>query len=181
MIAPLKRWLLLAAALGTISVVTAVIAVASQARRTPGTHSPRVEKIRPGIGIGAVSVGESQAAVQAALGRPERLVVPQYVYRGPVDASITFDYWHRVDAISTTSPRARTSARIGPGTTWSKFRRAYRHSRCFHSPSQHWTHICTLKSRMSSALVETNFLFARRLSVVQIFVSGELPEPAGMH
>lgn len=175
----LKHWPFLAATIVIGFLTMGVAAITSQAHGRPSTSLPHVT-IRVGVGIGAVSLDESGTAVRAALGRPARVVAPIYLYRRGQGVAVAFDYWHRVDAISTTSTRARTRSGIGPGASWTQFQHAYRHARCFHSSVQPWTHICTLSTSVGSARVQTNFLFRTRLSLVQIFVVGSLPA-VGMH
>jgi hypothetical protein len=134
-------------------------------------------RIVVGRGIAGVQLGDPQARVSIILGKPVSVTVPNWNYGGQLHGAVEFDYWHRVEAISTTSIAARTSRGIGPGVSIRRFRSVYPDARCLAARQGTWKEICILRSPLHRSSVETDFLFSARLGMVEIFAVDALPSP----
>jgi hypothetical protein len=163
-----------------VCLLVGCVAVASAATRT-GTADRRAgtrTEIDVGVGIGAASLGASQAAIEAALGRPVGTAAPDLSFAGQ---SVGLDYWHRVDAVWTSSDRARTVRGIGPGSPLIATRRAYPGAHCTRLASQRWSTVCSIRSAIGAVRTETDFMFrGGRVMTVQIFTIGAPPRSRGM-
>lgn len=149
-----RRWLLLLAALSFLGF--------------PGSATA---KIVPGIGIARVEVGFSEAHVRKLLGPPERIVPPEWLYKGRLKGRIGFNTNGRVNRILTTSKSQRTRRRVGPGVSLRRTRNAYPGATCKRRQGLKWSALCFLNSGSGQKRVHTDFLFDNRLRlrVVDIY------------
>lgn len=125
-------------------------------------------RIVPGRGIAGVQIGERASSVRKSLGRPARVVPPDWFYGAPLAGWVGLT-GHRVDDVWTHSHRQHTRRGIGPGSTLRATKRAYPKAHC-HRRSGRWDALCVLTFRGKHRSVDTDFLFkGRRLAVVDMF------------
>jgi hypothetical protein len=91
--------------------IVLLIGAAAVSAALAGGATPAVITITPRVGIGAVKLGETARAVQAALGRPRIVTTGSYAgydsYRsGTITVLVAYDAHGRVDAIDTQSTAA---------------------------------------------------------------------------
>jgi hypothetical protein len=124
------------------AVVVLVAGVLGIAAGTPAVGAPDdAALIRPGVGIGKVRLGMTQAQVRRALGRHTVVNVRERRF-GLTYLELAYDYSAytvgffgapgklRVISVATSLRRERTRNGLGPGTSLRVLRRALRGERC---------------------------------------------------
>lgn len=154
----------------------AALAAGSTNRRRPRKH----ELVLVGKGVAGVQLGDPKGRVQALLGSPSRITAPYWNYAAGLGGRVELDYWGRVEDVATTSRLAWTTKHVGPGSSVTQFKRAYPRSRCSSIHRGAWRRICTIRSRLAGATIETDFLFKVRLAMIDIYAVGRPPSGSGM-
>lgn len=132
--------------------------------------------ISVGSGAAGVKLGDQQTRVRSVLGAPAAVRPPTWRYGGSLAGTVGFDHVRRVNFVSTTSRRQRTSRHIGPGASLRDTRRAYPTARC---RAQGRRRLCVVSSRYRGRKVETEFAFAGALYRVDIYFVDGTVRPNG--
>lgn len=125
-----------------------------------------------GQGIAHVKLGDSQARVEKAVGRPgfkeppnfEGLILWKYPkgFEGGFEGVIGFDRRLRVNDISTFSKRQKTSKGVGPGSRLAQVRRTYPGAKCSVGSFGPQSRTCIVKAHYGGRAVKTMFVFVSR-------------------
>jgi hypothetical protein len=115
-----------------------------------------------GKGIAGITLGMSQAAVRAKLGRPPKVLhrknefgsYTEFRYSGYV---VDFQGNERATAVVTTSAKERTPAGVGVGATWEQVHAKVANVRCEGSPAVGNCHV----GDFMPGKVVTDFFFRR--------------------
>jgi hypothetical protein len=125
--------------------------------------------IVPGRGIAGVRIGDSEAQVRGALGKPRKIVPPSWAFGAPLKGRVGFNHARRVNDIWTTSARQSTAKGIGPGSSLGRVKRSYPAAKCGRRPKG--AQLCTLASHRRRDTIRTAFLLrGGHLRLVEIYV-----------
>jgi hypothetical protein len=125
--------------------------------------------ITVGRGIAGVRLGDTQGQVYKALGKPNRIAPPAWVYNRGLDGRVAFDGRRRARSVSTRSSHQRTSRGVAPGASLQSVHTAYPRAHCFGHPGASTGALCLARSRYRGHTVETDFVFSLRLTEVDIY------------
>jgi hypothetical protein len=161
----LERSSLLCGALVATTLAVALLPMAARAA------------IAPGRGIAGVRIGDSEAQVRRALGRPQKVEPPNWAYGRPLDGLVGFGHGAHVNYLSTTSPSQKTRRHVGPGSSFQRFKVAYPKAPC-HKHARGRRALCVLSGHNHRRLMKTDFLFNGRLQRVDMY-STRMPRTSG--
>jgi hypothetical protein len=125
-----------------VATLTLVCSLAGFAAADVAATPDASELIRPGVGIGKVRLGMTQAQVRRALGQPHAVVNVRERRFGLLYLEVAYDYSAytvgffgapgrlRAMSVATSLRRERTRSGLGPGTSLRALRRALRGERC---------------------------------------------------
>jgi hypothetical protein len=120
---------------------------------------PAQAQIEVGQGMAGVSLGDSKGKVRAALGKPFRAVGETWFFGKPCLCTARFKK-AKAASLDTLSKTERTSAGIGPGSSFEETTAAYPEAVCYHpkvyGPTSEY---CVLRSTFKSRNVKTVFAF----------------------
>jgi hypothetical protein len=131
--------------------------------------------VRINVGIDGVKLGQSQAAVRAAAGRPGRIVrdindfgpYTEFFY-GPAKLRVVFQGDEAVSSITTTGLGDRTVTGVGVGSSEAQLRAGLRGERC--EAAGPGRRICTVGTHGIGLRVTTFRLWARHVYSVSVGV-----------
>lgn len=121
-------------------------------------QSARAE-IQVGQGMAGISLGDSKGKVRAALGKPFRTVGETWFFGKPCLCTARFKK-AKAASLDTLAKTERTSAGIGPGSSFEETLAAYPEAACYHPKVYGPTsQLCVLRSAFKGRNVKTVFAF----------------------
>jgi hypothetical protein len=132
-------------------------------------------KIVVAKGIGGVSIGESEAQVEASLGAPSYKTsegsASSWGYPKSFEGRVGFGASKHVTGMWTISKHQRTSKGIGPGSSLASTQKAYPAAQCKGAPGvlSPTSVFCVVKTKTHGVTVETSFVFySRKLGMREV-------------